>query len=91
MTYTTKRDTLQPPYCGPQAQVAVAPLRMWSAMGDVTGIRSIALLDHQVGIGDACHWRSSVPQSAPTPHDAPIGLVDFVLPEDVIAITYLRA
>jgi hypothetical protein len=91
MTNTTKRDTLQLPYCGPQAQAAFAPLRMWSAMGDVTGIRSIALLDRLVDIDDTCHGRSSVPQSASTPRDAPIGLVDFVLPEDVIAITHLRA
>ena len=91
MTHTTKWDTLQLPHCGLQAQAAVVPLRMWSAMGDVTGIRSIALLDRRAGIGDACHWRSSVPQSATPPRDAPIGLVDFVLPEDVIVITHLRA
>ena len=90
MTETTKRDALQLPYCGPQAQAVFAPLRMRSAMGDVTGIRSIALLDRLVGIDDACHWQSSVLQSATTPRDAPIGLVDFVLLEDVITTTLLR-
>ena len=90
MTETTKRDTLQLLYCSPQAQVAFAPLRMRSAMGDVRGIRSIALLDRLVGISDACHWQSSVPQSATTPRDTLIELVNFVLPEGMIATTLLR-
>jgi len=41
MTHTTKWDTLQLPYCGPQAQVAIVPLRMRRAEQQVEVLQDL--------------------------------------------------